>query len=69
MHTAIGQEIIPAIISEALKNTYVISNHRGHGHFIAHTGNIEGLFAEFLSRAGAVSAGLGGSQHLRQIIS
>jgi len=65
VHTCIGQEILPSILSEVLSNNpFIISNHRGHGHFVAHTGHIEGLFCEFLGKKGAPSKGIGGSQHL-----
>ncbi len=65
VHTCIGQEVLPSVLSEILTNDpFIISNHRGHGHFVAHTGYIEGLFCEFLGRKGAQSKGIGGSQHL-----
>lgn len=65
VHTCIGQEILPSVLSEVLSNDpFVISNHRGHGHFIAHTGDVKGLFCEFLAKEGAPSKGIGGSQHL-----
>jgi TPP-dependent pyruvate/acetoin dehydrogenase alpha subunit len=40
------------------------SNHRCHGHFIAYSGNVEGLFAEIMGRVTGVCGGRGGSQHL-----
>jgi 2-oxoisovalerate dehydrogenase E1 component len=65
VHTCIGQELLPSILSAVLDNSpFIISNHRGHGHFIAHTNKIQGLFCEFLGRSGAQSFGVGGSQHL-----
>lgn len=66
VHTCIGQELGTAIMA-AITRDYepmVFSNHRGHGHFIAHTGNIDGLFSEFLGVEGAACGGIGGSQHL-----
>lgn len=65
VHTCIGQELLPAIISELIgTNNFILSNHRGHGHYIAHTGDLVSLFREFLGKEGAPSKGIGGSQHL-----
>lgn len=65
VHTCIGQEILPAMLSEILaEDIFVISNHRGHGHFIAHTNDLKSLFREFLAKENAPSNGVGGSQHL-----
>ena len=65
IHTCIGQELLPAMLSELLGcDNFVISNHRGHGHYIAHTGELKSLFREFLAKEGAPSKGIGGSQHL-----
>ncbi len=65
VHTCIGQELLPAMISELFGvNNFILSNHRGHGHYIAHTDDLESLFWEFLAKEGAPSKGIGGSQHL-----
>ncbi len=65
VHTCIGQELLPAMISELFgEGNFIISNHRGHGHYIAHTEDLESLFREFLAKEGAPSKGIGGSQHL-----
>ncbi len=65
VHTCIGQELSGAVISEFLRpGDTVFSNHRCHGHFIARTGDVEGLLAELMGRRTGVSGGLGGSQHL-----
>ena len=41
IHTCIGQEFIGVAISEYLNmGDSMFSNHRGHGHFIAFTGNV-----------------------------
>ena len=64
-HTCLGQEYIPTALKPFIKDTdFVISNHRGHGHFIAFTGEIEGLLAEIMGKEGAVCNSAGGSQHL-----
>ena len=65
VHTCIGQEASGAIVSEYLlpKDT-IFSNHRCHGHFLSHIGEVEGLIAELMGRQSGVSGGIGGSQHL-----
>lgn len=64
-HTCLGQEYIPVALAPLLRGDFVLSNHRGHGHFLAHCGDLDGLLAEVLGRAGGVCDGVGGSQHLR----
>jgi len=65
VHTCIGQEILPATLSYFCGEApFVFSNHRGHGHFVAHGNNYVDLFREFLGKKGAPSSGIGGSQHL-----
>jgi len=65
VHTCIGQEFTGAVVSEFLRpDDTVFSNHRGHGHFLAHTGDTTGLIAELMGREAGVCGGLGGSQHL-----
>jgi len=65
MHGCIGQEgIAVGVISSIKKNDYVISNHRGHGHYLAYTRDYRGLFAELMGKESGVVGGRGGSQHL-----
>lgn len=64
-HTSLGQEYIPVSIKPFIsENDFIISNHRGHGHFIAFEDEIKGLLCEVTGREGAVCKGMGGSQHL-----
>ena len=64
-HTCIGQEAISVVIAEHLQPKDIIwSNHRGHGHYIARTGDIKGLLAEMMGLPEGVCGGRGGSQHL-----
>jgi acetoin:2,6-dichlorophenolindophenol oxidoreductase subunit alpha len=64
-HTCLGQEYIPVAISPLLEQQdFVLSNHRGHGHYLARYDDPEGLLAEIMGRSGAVCNGVGGSQHL-----
>lgn len=65
LHTCIGQEWSAVAVMSALGvNDWVFSNHRGHGHFLARTGDVEGLIAEIMGKASGVCSGNGGSQHL-----
>lgn len=66
IHACIGQEANAVGVIEALdKNKdIVISNHRGHGHYIALSDDVEGLLAEIMGRKTGVVGGRGGSQHL-----
>ena len=64
-HTCIGQEGNAVAVARCLReDDVVVSNHRGHGHFLAHVGDIDGLMAEILGRDTGVCGGWGGSQHL-----
>jgi 2-oxoisovalerate dehydrogenase E1 component len=65
VHTCVGQELIGACVAQELKEKdYIVSNHRGHGHYIARTGDVRGLLAEVTGRKTGVCGGIGGSQHL-----
>lgn len=64
-HTSLGQEYIPVSLKPFInENDFIISNHRGHGHFIALTGEIEGLLSEITGKEGGICNSIGGSQHL-----
>jgi TPP-dependent pyruvate/acetoin dehydrogenase alpha subunit len=63
-HTCLGQEYIPVALAPLVSDDFVLSNHRGHGHFLAHARDPFGLLAEIMGRAGAVCNGVGGSQHV-----
>jgi 2-oxoisovalerate dehydrogenase E1 component len=65
IHTCIGQEMIGVMVSRYLQvPDFVVSNHRGHGHYIARTLDIKGLIAEVMGKRSGPSLGVGGSQHL-----
>ncbi|MGQ9649932.1 MAG: dehydrogenase E1 component subunit alpha/beta [Phycisphaerae bacterium] len=65
LHTCIGQEWVGIAVADALKKgDFVFSNHRCHGHYLAWTGDIEGLIAEIMGRSTGICGGKGGSQHL-----
>lgn len=64
-HTCVGQEYIPVSMKDFIqKDDFVISNHRGHGHYLAMSKDVEGLLCEIMGREGAVCNGIGGSQHV-----
>lgn len=64
VHTCVGQEIIGVVLSKYLKEKdHVVSNHRGHGHYLSRTENYSGLLAELMGKVSGCSKGVGGSQH------
>ena len=65
-HTCIGQEANAVGVVACLDadRDVVVSNHRCHGHYLALTGDVDGLLREVLGREGGVCGGKGGSQHL-----
>ncbi|WP_329791236.1 thiamine pyrophosphate-dependent dehydrogenase E1 component subunit alpha [Lentzea sp. DG1S-22] len=65
-HTCLGQEHVPVALAPLLHADFVLSNHRGHGHYLARYRDPEGLLAEIMGREGAVCSGVGGSQHVHR---
>jgi 2-oxoisovalerate dehydrogenase E1 component len=64
-HTSIGQEGDAAcVVAAAEPSDIIVSNHRGHGHYLAHIGDVDGLMAELMGKPSGVVGGIGGSQHL-----
>ncbi len=65
-HTCIGQEMAAITLADSLdrERDIVFSNHRCHGHYLAWTGDVEGLIAEVMGKKTGVCGGIGGSQHL-----
>jgi 2-oxoisovalerate dehydrogenase E1 component len=65
VHTCIGQEWTGVAVADALLDgDEVFTSHRGHGHFLARTGDVDGLVAEVMGKQSGVCGGRGGSQHL-----
>jgi 2-oxoisovalerate dehydrogenase E1 component len=61
----LGQEAIPAGFSQVLQPTdYVVTGHRGAGHYIARGGDLNGLWAELYGKRTGVMKGRGGHMHL-----
>src|SRR5947207_3116948 len=49
VHTCVGQEWVGVAIATALREDDVVyTSHRGHGHFLARTDDVEGLIAEVM---------------------
>lgn len=64
-HTCLGQEAnAVGVIHNLSDDDIVLSNHRGHGHFLAYGGDPRSLFAELMGKESGVCGGKGGSQHL-----
>jgi len=65
IHSCVGQEWVGIAVARAMEDGETIfSNHRGHGHFLARTGDLCGLVGEILGRSSGACGGFGGSQHL-----
>ena len=65
VHTCSGQEFSALSISSNMdKGDYIFSNHRCHGHYIAHTGDVKGLISELMGKKSGACGGIGSSQHL-----
>ncbi len=65
LHLYIGEEAVATGACSALrKEDYVVSTHRGHGHYIAKKGNLKKMRAELLGRETGCCKGRGGSMHL-----
>ena len=65
VHTCVGQEFSGVFAAKYSTNSdFVVSNHRGHGHYLSFTKDIQGLIGELLGNPIGCSKGIGGSQHL-----
>jgi len=61
----LGQEAIPATFSKVLQpDDYVITGHRGAGHYLARGGDLNGLWAELYGKRTGIMKGRGGHMHL-----
>ncbi|MBA7509663.1 Acetoin:2,6-dichlorophenolindophenol oxidoreductase subunit alpha [subsurface metagenome] len=68
IHPYIGQEAIAVGVCQALrKEDYIVSSHRGHGHYIAKGGNPSKMLAELLGKSTGCCKGRGGSMHVADI--
>ena len=65
VHTCIGQEFTGIFASKySTDGDFVVTNHRGHGHYLSFTKDYIGLINELLGNSNGSSRGIGGSQHL-----
>jgi acetoin:2,6-dichlorophenolindophenol oxidoreductase subunit alpha len=61
----LGQEAIPAAFSKLLRDTdFVVTGHRGGGHYIARKGDFKRLWAELYGKREGIMKGKGGQIHL-----
>lgn len=66
-HCCTGQEAVAVGVLNAITSDDIVtSNHRGHGHYLAFTDDVDGLLAEIVGRPTGVCEGRGGSQHLQK---
>lgn len=65
VHTCTGQEWVGVAVGRALdQHDFIVSNHRGHGHYLGKTRDFTGLISEIMGRSTGVCKGMGGTQHL-----
>jgi len=65
VHTCVGQEFTGVAVARCISTgDIIVTNHRGHGHFLAKTRDAKGLMAEIMGRSTGICGGVGGSQHL-----
>jgi len=65
VHTCNGQEFSAIAFCNNLNDEdFIYSNHRCHGHYLVHTGDLEGLVAELMGKDSGTCGGIGSSQHL-----
>ncbi len=68
LHLCIGQEAVAVGAMSALReNDYLVSTHRGHGHFIAKGADLGKMMAELFGRRTGYCKGKGGSMHIADI--
>tara|TARA_B110000037_G_scaffold223103_1_gene302144 strand:+ start:1361 stop:2314 length:954 start_codon:yes stop_codon:yes gene_type:complete len=68
LHTSVGQEAVAVSVCLNLKeNDGIFSNHRGHGHYIAKSGNLSKLILELLGSDKGCCGGKGGSMHVAEL--
>jgi 2-oxoisovalerate dehydrogenase E1 component len=65
VHLYAGEEAVAVGVCMNLRdNDYILSTHRGHGHYIAKGCDLGRLMAELYGRAGGCCKGKGGSMHV-----
>ena len=65
VHLSLGQEAVAAGVCASLnENDSVLSNHRGHGHYLTKGGDLKAMIAELYCKQTGCTKGKGGSMHL-----
>lgn len=65
VHLSIGQEAPAVGVCAALRHQdKIVSTHRGHAHYLAKGGSLNGLIGELYGKSSGCSKGNGGSMHL-----
>jgi len=68
LHLCIGQEAVAVgAMSVLRKDDYLVSTHRGHGHFIAKGADLRLMMAELFGKRTGYCKGKGGSMHIADI--
>ncbi len=68
VHLYIGEEAIAATVISLLRdNDYITSTHRGHGHGIAKSGDLNRAMAELMGKETGFCKGRGGSMHIADL--
>lgn len=68
VHLYIGEEAVAAtVISLLREDDYIASTHRGHGHCIAKSGDLNRAMAELMGKETGFCKGRGGSMHIADL--
>lgn len=69
MHLSIGQEATAVGASFALRRgyDYLLNHHRGHGHCLSWSGDVNRTMAEFMGKETGFCRGRGGSMHIADV--
>ena len=65
MHQYNGQEAVACgVCANLVKEDYISSTHRGHGHCLAKGANVNAVMAEMFAKSTGCCKGMGGSMHI-----
>ncbi|MDD5698428.1 MAG: thiamine pyrophosphate-dependent dehydrogenase E1 component subunit alpha [Victivallaceae bacterium] len=65
MHQCNGQEACAVgVCANLVKNDYITSTHRGHGHCLAKGADVKAVMAEMFGKKTGLCKGMGGSMHI-----
>jgi pyruvate dehydrogenase E1 component alpha subunit len=65
VHFCIGQEAVPAALSQLLRPAdHLLSHHRTHGYYFAKGGSMKALLSELYGRETGANGGIAGSQEI-----